>query len=254
MMIRDEEAILKAERMALEMSEAQRKRTMPGFVLTSLVAMNADSVWKDKKWLEWRDPNNGDCIMHVVAAKSPLLLERLLKTSGGLALMDHVNDAKQTPLYRAVCSRQVKCVQLLRAAGAHESCLMREHCPFECAYFNEFHRNSRELGIALASGGVSRAKLQEFLRIHTTVIGNQKWQQREYLQKCADSVRLRYERAYKTLVSALWTLKRKTSNKDVFQFILVPMLRHIWENRRYEPCWDVVGDQESIPINKNGTK
>lgn len=80
-------------------------------LLPSLIAMQAKSLLSDPKWMAWRDPDTNDCIMHVVARDSPVMLARLLKTTGGQALKEHVNFRNHTPLYAAVLSGQLESVR-----------------------------------------------------------------------------------------------------------------------------------------------
>lgn len=161
--------------------------------------------------------------------------------------MDHVNYHKVTPLGTAVVATQTESIRLLMVAGAHTSC-SRYACPLVLA----ISKKGFEASIALLSG---RSTLQDrcaFLNSHTKE-GLLTFSEREFLNDCMKAINLRCARAYQAIGTALFVLQGKLGKdqKDVYHFLVKPLLRHIWEHRRYECIWDIPVEQKSEPIIEN---
>lgn len=218
-----------------------------GHALPSLLAMQSASLLHDSKWMAWRDPDTDDCIMHVAAEYSPVMLARLLKTGGGKALMDHTNNQSCTPLWRAVYTSQMESVRILMAAGAHANCL-RDRCPLLLALCTkEF-----EMGIALLGGRPTLEGRCAFLISHSKE-GFLSRYERRGMNDCINAINLRCACAYQAIGTALFVLQKKLGKdqKDVYRFMVKPLLRQIWEHRRYERIWDIPVEQKSEAIIEN---
>lgn len=213
--------------------------------LYCLMIKNDPTIVSDKKWMAWREESD-QCVIHL-ATLFPDMLSRLLKTAGGKALMDHVDLYGQTPLYYAVESKRIESIRLLIEAGAHLVCNGRQ-CPLYRAFFLEYEKLGKcELGIALLSSARSRRERIEFLDNHKK-FANKHILFADYLNDCLKTINTRCARAYQAIGTALYVLKRKMG-RDVFQHLLKPLLRHLWEQKRYQACWDIPEHQETESIN-----
>ena len=218
-----------------------------GRTLPSLLTMQSTSLLCDPKWMAWRNPETDDCIMHVAAEYSPVMLARLLKTGGGKALMDHTNHQNRTPLWTAVYANQTESVRLLMVAGAHAKCL-GVSCPLKYAVSTKRF----EVGIALLSGRPTLEGRCAFLNSHAKE-GFLSYSERNAMNDCMKAINLRCARAYQAIGTALFVLQKKLGKdqKDVYHFLVKPLLRHTWEHRRYEPVWDIPMEQKSEAIIEN---
>lgn len=215
--------------------------------LYCLMIKKDPTVISDKKWMAWREEETDNCVMHMAAAFFPDMLSRLLRTNGGRALMDHSNHIGYSPLYFAVGDKKVESIRLLVAAGAHSICngLL---CPLESAFFVEVDSVDKyELGIALLSSAPTKGERIEFLGNHKK-FAKKHMGMADYLNDCLKVINTRCARAYQAIGTALYVLKRKIG-RDVFQNLLKPLLRHLWEQKRYQACWDIPEHQETESIN-----
>lgn len=219
--------------------------------LDALLEENSPELVTDPKWMAWRSADDDCCIVHVVACDRPELLHCLLKTKGGLALMDHTDRSGKSPVYSAVVDEKKESVRLLIAAGAHSSCISANDCPLNYAFAMSFigigHRKQGiEMGVVLLSSRRTRAERFRFLDDHKK-FRNKDAAWKFYFDLCVSTANLRCARAYQAIGTMLYCLKRSIgkNQKDVFHQILTPMLRHIWEHQRYKECWDVPEHQES---------
>lgn len=71
------------------------------------------------------------------------------------------------------------------------------------------------------------------------------------MNTCIRQINLRCARAYQAIGTALFVFFQKLTNKDVYRFLLRPLLQEIWEHRRYEAVWDIPEEQKSEPIIEN---
>lgn len=185
--------------------------------------------------------------MHVAASRFPIALARLLETKGGQALMNYTNKQYQIPLFFAAFYKQVECVRLLMWYGAYFGCeSFAQMCPLQVGCYG-FGDKKEEIAIVMMSGAPTREKRIDFVRSHLHgAVDNY----RSFLLRCNLKIDSRLRNAQKAIGALVFVLKRKMgkSQKDVFYQILIPMLRYIWERRRYEACWDIPADQESATI------
>lgn len=213
----------------------------------ALIEANAPELVNDPKWMEWRS-GSLECIMHVAARCNPKCLFLLLKTKGGRALMDRIDGFGRSPICRAVENDQKESVRLLIAAGAHSWCISARDCPLAYAVHmscNGHGKQAVELGVAMFSSRPKRAERQKFLDEHKKFRKQSPlWEL--FFDLCVSTMNVRCARAYQAVGTMLFCLKKRIgkSQKDVFRNILTPMLRHIWEQQRYEECWDIPEHQE----------
>jgi hypothetical protein len=200
------------------------------------MAMHLPTLHCDDKWLKWRDVYTGDCIVHSAARWSSIVLARLLETSDGMAMLDDKNNMGETPILVAVRYGNIESIRLLVSKGTHKYCNIwygevndfyhgpQHVCPVKSAIGNR----NREVAIALLT---SRPNLEErcrFLEQHKHLPLN------EYI----GCINVRCARAYQAIGTALFIFKKRVG-KDVFQFLLKPMLRNQWERHRYDAVWNI---------------
>jgi hypothetical protein len=152
-----------------------------------------------------------------------------------MAMLDEKNYTDKTPLWTAVSYGNIESIRLLVAKGAHKYCVgshywfgFGQHPERFCPVVEAIDDRNCEVGIALLS---SRPRLEERIRFveqHKHVPLN------EYIQR----INVRCVRAYQAIGTALFIFKKRVG-KDVFQFVLKPMLRNQWERHRYDKVWDI---------------
>jgi hypothetical protein len=196
--------------------------------------------------MKWVDTDSGCTVMHLIARLGSVdLLEHALKTPL-ITHVDKVDFGNRSPLYYAVHCGDLKKARLLLKAGAHMPCYgeqagvsySRIRCPFELTLGNE----NLDMAILLLTAQgrfFPDGHDQNCCRSGLTKPGP------AHLARCRQEMDKRSSRARGAFYPFLFHLKRATSgaNHIIYREVLIPMLRAIWRETRYDPCW-VVGEKK----------
>lgn len=196
--------------------------------------------------MKWVDADSGCTVMHLIACLGSVdLLERALETPL-ITHIDKVDFGNRSPLYYAVHRGDLKKARLLLKAGAYMPCYgeqagvsySRIRCPFELTLGNE---NLDMAILLLTTQGrfFPDGHDQNCCRSGLTEPGP------AHLVRCRQEMDKRSSRARGAFYPFLFHLKRATSgaNHIIYREVLIPMLRAIWRQTRYDPSW-VVGEKK----------
>lgn len=193
--------------------------------------------------MKWVDTDSGCTAMHLIALRGSVdLLERASKTPL-ITHIDKVDFGNRSPLYYAVHCGDLKKARLLLKAGAYMPCYgeqagvsySRIRCPFELTLGNE----NLDMAILLLT-----AQGRFFPDGHNQNCCRS-GDKSGHLVRCRQEMDKRSSRAKDVFYSFLFHLKRATSgaNHIIYREVLIPMLRAIWRETRYDLCW-VVGEKK----------
>jgi hypothetical protein len=192
--------------------------------------------------MKWVDTDSGCTAMHLIARLGSVdLLEHAIKTPL-ITHIDKVDFGNRSPLYYAVHRGDLKKARLLLKAGSYMPCYgeqagvsySRIRCPFELTIGNE----NLDMAILLLT-----LQGRPFPDGH-----NQNCcpaSKSSHLVRCRQEMDKRRDRAKDGFYSFLFHLKRAVSgaNRIIYHEVLIPMLRALWRETRYDPCW-VVGEKK----------
>jgi hypothetical protein len=205
------------------------------------------------EYFNWRDSVRGGTIIHWIVEHGTVdLLRRFLEFKAASNV--HLNSCDWTnrsPLYSAVCRRDLAKVAVLLKAGALIECVERNHGHMSCPFKLTLKDENLEMAILLLTAqgrrfpdGHDEGCCKYSLYPHGGSLVAPFFVPSDqvhlsHISRCGAELYERRIRRIDAFYAILFSLEcvMTGGNRVVYKQIVVPMLAALWKEYAYAPCW-----------------